>query len=861
MKTYKILLLSLLMLISLSSIFTKPGFGTLPVFNNDLTKYETSKITGRNVLENFIFVKYPPSTFLILSSIMKFFPLDPAISLFYRQNTWLIYKIVLYIFYLFSWLALLYLAKNFKKNIRMPFLDTSIAYFGSVSIILSTLGLSFLDIFAVPFFLLSISFLNKNKLSLAGLFYILAISFNWTLLALFPIYFAYTKRMKNNKISSTLSFLVIPLILTLSFCIRSFLLRSNFLTLISHTKIFGFPLPGNNTDPMQIIIFILLLLTYIISIGFLLNKLLFQKIWPNRKNVTISFIISLILIVVSLLAFNSPIPVFLLIMATISYYLYKKVVITTQLSPSFFTVICLGQYLSFLIFTQSSDGNLIWLTILALTFFILKKSKFSYFQLLLFNIIVFIKLFAFWSISGVQTVRGNYFEFFQYIFTAIFILFSAYYITRINKFNLTRYTKLGKLFIIIFMILFIFSLIPAQGTGTDSSAWINYANETVKYSNPFKAHVVKEVDQLYPPLTTVIFAVFANLWKNIIGQAPKYHIAIKISVLTFYTLSVWALIKFKTSKIDLLGTLNKLLVILTTFSLIIQTQGLDDINIYVIPTLILAIFFLFKKKYMLSGLLFGITISIKWQPVILIPLFGAYLFDLKQNFSLALKNILVFSLGFITCPVFVWTLVYLQPWGSYTIGRSFDFILNGAAGLSGQAMNLNWIATYLLHIFQPSKYLSLAEVDYYNRIIPTYIAPKILQGYFFFIAAGVILLRFWLFAKKNIYNFSKAALMIFFTHHILNKSAYDRHLIYTVVFMLLLYLIRPTGGNKKMLILIDIMAVMNMVMFFGITGPTEMNRLFFGIDITVVFAILYVIIYFWIFIKYIRSNKLPLENK
>ena len=836
MKTYKTLLLSFLILISVSSIFTKPGLGILSNFHNDLSKNEVG------------FVKYAPSTSFILSSILKYSPPNPEISLFHRQTAWTIYKTILYVFYLLSWLTLLYLAKGAKKNAQISFLDISIAYFGSVSIILSTLGLSFFDIFAVPFFLLSISFLNKKKHSLSALFYLLAVSFNWTLLILFPIYFAYIKKGENNNPLPALLFLFIPAVLTILAGVRPL------------------SLAGGNTPPVQLITLTLLLLAYVISIGALFNKLFFEKV-SSKKKILISLVISSTLIIASVFIFNTLVPAFLLVMVSVTYYLYKRVISETEVSLSSFITICLGQYLSFLILTQSSGGNLIWPVILGLIYFIFKRSQFSFFQLLSLNILVFIKLFAFWSISGTQTVRGSFFEVFQYIFTAVFIFFSSYYVIKVNKFDEKEMTKRWKIFVVILLVLLNFSLIPAGGTGSDTFSWNQIAVESVRYVNPFRAHAVKEIDHLYPPLSTVIIGTFANLWKNVIGPALNYRIATKLSIITFYALSIWAFMKFKIGTTSPLGGLNKLLIILTTFALIIQTQGFADINIYIVPTLVLAILALFKKRYLLSGLLLGITVSIKWQPIILLPLFGATIldritiFDKKKKFPQIFRNVMSFIVGFIICPIVVWSMVYLQPGGSYMMGRSFNFILHGAAGLSGQALNLNWIATYILHIVQPAKFLSLVEVENYNRIIPADSAPKILQGYFFLIVAGIILLRYWLFIKKNINNFLKGAFMIFLSHHILNKSAYDKHLFYSVVFMLLIYLIRPTEGNKKMLILVNTMTVMNLVLFFGITGPTEMNRLFFGIDITVIFAILYVIIYFWILKNYLSTSNLPLEKE
>ena len=101
-----------------------------------------------------------------------------------------------------------------------------------------------------------------------------------------------------------------------------------------------------------------------------------------------------------------------------------------------------------------------------------------------------------------------------------------------------------------------------------------------------------------------------------------------------------------------------------------------------------------------------------------------------------------------------------------------------------------------------------------------------------------------------------ATIMIFFSHFILNKSAYEKHLFYTVVLMLFLFLVRPTRGNRALLILFDIMAVMNLIFFYGFTGPNALNRLFFGFDITVAFAAYYTIIYLWVLWRYLRGGLL-----
>ena len=176
--------------------------------------------------------------------------------------------------------------------------------------------------------------------------------------------------------------------------------------------------------------------------------------------------------------------------------------------------------------------------------------------------------------------------------------------------------------------------------------------------------------------------------------------------------------------------------------------------------------------------------------------------------------------------------------------------------LSGQALNLNWIVTYALHIFQLEGPESLAGLSGLNRQVGTLLAPKIFQGYLFITAAIIILAFYWLKQKKTIANFIGSAIMIFFSHQILNKSAYEKHIFYVVILMLFLYLIRPSKINKALLIIFDVMAIMNLIFFYGFTGPKIVNRMILGFDITILFSLLYLFIYLYIFVRYLNRKLL-----
>ena len=317
------------------------------------------------------------------------------------------------------------------------------------------------------------------------------------------------------------------------------------------------------------------------------------------------------------------------------------------------------------------------------------------------------------------------------------------------------------------------------------------------------------------------------------------------------------------SKEKKLSTTEILLITLGTVSIFLQTQGLADLNIQVLPTLLGAIIAIFKRKYFLSGLLMGVTISIKWQPAILLPLFGATIFYFSFTQE-KIKHSLTFLVGLLPVPIVSWILVLIHPGGLDAFKRATEYLIHGAPMLSGQALNLNWIVTYILHAFSghfcntSSTYCveSLDHLGGLNRQIGSSISPKIFQGYLFMGAYFVIMVKYWLLEKKNIANFLSASVMIYFSHFMLNKSAYEKHIFYVTAFMICLYLVRPSKENRRDLILFDLMTVINLIMFYGFLGPKDIQRLVFGYDITVLLSTYYFFVYIWYFKRYLeRKNE------
>jgi hypothetical protein len=244
--------------------------------------------------------------------------------------------------------------------------------------------------------------------------------------------------------------------------------------------------------------------------------------------------------------------------------------------------------------------------------------------------------------------------------------------------------------------------------------------------------------------------------------------------------------------------------------------------------------------------------------VILFPLFAVAVIRLDKKFSEIVRDSFLFLGGFLPAVIIPWFFVIIQPGGF----EGFKAIVGGfykVAGvyLSGNSLNIGWIAGYFIFPKISALNTSLASISMVNPAISANSVPYIFRGILFYIVMTIITFRYWIFQKKNVVTFTAAAAMIFFSHQMLGKGNQDMHFIYSVVLMLYLYLIKPTPGNRLMLILLDIMAIFSLIFFYCLTGYPCLFRISAGgIDITVIFAVYYTIIYLWVLWRYLKGGLL-----
>ncbi len=819
MLTLKKFLLVLLFSVVLCLVVSKPGANELATFYS---------YNMRNFLTTSTFIEYPPAKFIILSAILNDRPIDfkkttPS------QPAWYVSKIVVFAAYLVSLLAFL----NYSKivNNKISKLDAALFFSGSISIMYISMALNYFSIFSLPFLIFSLLLLYKKKYLASLIILIISILFNWMLLICGPVYLVIL--IKEAKLAKYKKYLYSLVYIFFNLIILKYYLSAK--------NIIRFPI----TQSMSLA-----------SIVGLLRLIGRKKLSPSLLKIL--SIIALVLIIVGVWQTKS-FQLIRWIMFLIPYILFllklsklHKINFTNILST---LLACL--YLFMVVSLNYSPANLIFLSLANLLLYVHKKTKQTFYNLFAINLLVCFVLFIKYGTTGIQHVLGIFFNSFIYIFTAILFAFAIYQIIIIYKNHMSAVNKYSRSFIekyeyflIFVFILFNIALIPAVGS-SDHISWTQYALATTSYANPFRAYT--DVILQYPPLSIVIIGVFSNLWKLLIGISPDYTIAVKLSVFVFYSLTIYSLIRFTRGN-KRIKPVDKLLIILSSIGLLIQTQGLNDLNIYVLPTLFAGIYFLNKKQIFLSGFLMGVTLSIKWQPIILLPLFALFIIKEFSVRKIKIEKLVKFITGFLIIPSIVWGIALVQDNGVNAVVRAFKFVINGAAAFSGQALNLNWLITYALHILNPDKYFSLEYLHGLNRIVSTYDIPWYLRGYLFFIAVILILYYYYKAKNNSLINFNIASMMIFFSHHQLNKSAYEKHLFYVLAFMLFIYLLKPQKSYRLLLILLDLMVVINIAAFYGFTGSADFTISFLGSDITLLFSFIFFLIYLYTMWRYLRFN-------
>ena len=161
--------------------------------------------------------------------------------------------------------------------------------------------------------------------------------------------------------------------------------------------------------------------------------------------------------------------------------------------------------------------------------------------------------------------------------------------------------------------------------------------------------------------------------------------------------------------------------------------------------------------------------------------------------------------------------------------------------LSGNALNFNWIITYLLESIYPETYggFIYGHIRYLEiTSLKIFLIPKLLF-YLFYITAIFLCFK----SEKTFKNMVFFSLLGYLSYFIFNTGVHENHLFLAAILTYILFFIDKE--YLYLLIYVVLMANLNLFLFYGISG-TGINR-HIGFDISLLAAILNVVFFLFIY--------------
>ena len=392
--------------------------------------------------------------------------------------------------------------------------------------------------------------------------------------------------------------------------------------------------------------------------------------------------------------------------------------------------------------------------------------------------------------------------------------------------------------ILLLLLLIATSLLNSPGV-TDVNVWMRWMDSLEK-NGLVKGYEVNRT--VYPPLSNALLFL-------VVQCSRFFHvslfIALKLSIFFFLLL---------TCVVFYLWTRRVALCSLLLGSLVLNSVAHAYLDIYYAPFLIYSLWALKERKDTLFALSYTIACLIKWQPLIMAPFIMLYILD-ARSFSELTGRRIVKIMASIGLPVLLLVSICLLVFNVELI-RSF---LRGASHtyLSGKALNASWLLTYFLHLYAPDKFGGLVDglvMPVKTTEIPIIIGPKL--AFVFFYGWSFVLFFKSQNTFKNLLIYSVIGYLAYFTF---NTSVHENHLFMAAVMALLLFFV--DSSQLSLFLVIALMFNVNEYIFYGPYGKGMPFSRWIGVDITILFSLLYIIIFFVVFFQQLNVHRLQPANR
>jgi hypothetical protein len=322
----------------------------------------------------------------------------------------------------------------------------------------------------------------------------------------------------------------------------------------------------------------------------------------------------------------------------------------------------------------------------------------------------------------------------------------------------------------------------------------------------------------YPPLSLIILATVSRC-ADVFGTTV--FLSLKCSLLIFLITTAASFYWF---------TRNLILTAALEFSLILNSVALGYLDIYFAPFLIAAFFFLQRGHFTIGMLMFAISCSIKWQPLLIAPFIFIYVMTAAGEGLSGRDKAFKRTMPFVIAAIVVLPLVVI--FGAGAIIDSLRRATTMHNFISGYALNFGWLHTWALHLWAPEKYGSLQNGEI--SLIQTHDALLILpEKILFYLSYAAILVAFaW--QKKTFQQLIVYSMLGYLSYFLFNTGAHENHLFPIACLAWILVFIDSSQLVRA--INLSIAANINLFLFYGVFGQ-RINNVIAGVDMTLVFAL------------------------
>jgi hypothetical protein len=363
-----------------------------------------------------------------------------------------------------------------------------------------------------------------------------------------------------------------------------------------------------------------------------------------------------------------------------------------------------------------------------------------------------------------------------------------------------------------------------NASGTDDVKTLQTWSHIIEQHGPIEGYTQSGAD--YPPLSVLLIAAAVQRAE---AQALPGAIGIKGLILLFLLL---------TSLVFYALTRNLGLTTLLQGAFLINGPALGYVDVLFAPPLLLALAALERRRLAWATALFAVACLLKWQVLVIAPFVLLQMIEIR---SLTDWRAVPWRrlAGGVIAPALLLTAATLLLFRAGVL-LSFWYALTKSTYLSGTALNLGWVVTYLLHLTDPATYGPLTGGQIGIIVNPGAAVAGALKLLFVAVFGTVLVLFFR--ANKTSPTFLRYATLGYLAYFTFNTGVHENHL-----FLAVLLLAWLAHRERATLLEFGAWATLfnlNMVVFYGLDGRgLPFSPVVAGVDMTLPLALLGVLLF------------------